>query len=91
MEFKLTKEHEDGSADYQLSLENDEVQAIVRSVIIRALIEAAKEGDLYDPSKLDMGDTTSGGEDSVHGSGEQSSESEQLELFPETLAVPDKK
>jgi hypothetical protein len=72
MEFYLIKENEDGSADYQLHLEDEETQAIVRSVLMRALIEAAKEGTFYDPSKLDMGDTTSGGEDSVHGSCEQS-------------------
>jgi hypothetical protein len=44
---------------------------------MKALLEAAKEGTFHDPCKLDMVDTTSGGEDSVHGSGEQPSEPEQ--------------
>lgn len=77
MEFKLIKENEDGSADYQLHVTQEETSDIIRAVIMKALWEAAKEGTFYDPCKLDMVDTTSGGEDSVHGSGEQPSEPEQ--------------
>ena len=75
MEFRLIKENEDGSADYAMSLSKQEQQDIIRSVIMQALFEAAKDGTKYDPSELDLGDTTSGGKDSVHGSGEQPSES----------------
>ena len=71
MEFKLVKENEDGSADYTLHLSSEETSDIVRTVIMKALILAAQEGANYDPGKLDVGDTTSGGEDSVHGEGEQ--------------------
>ncbi len=74
MEFRLIKENEDGSADYTLNLSTQEQEDIIRSVILKALFEAAKDGTKYDPSELDLGDSTSGGEDSVHGSGEQSSE-----------------
>ena len=74
MEFRLIKENEDGSADYTVNLSTQEQEDIIRSVILEALFEAAKDGTKYDPSKLDLGDSTSGGEDSVHGSGEQSSE-----------------
>jgi len=74
MEFRLIKENEDGSADYKLNLSVHEQEDIIRSVILKALFEAAKDGTKYDPSELDLGDSTSGGEDSVHGSGEQSSE-----------------
>ena len=77
MEFKLVKENEDGSADYTLHLSSEETSDIVRTVIMKALILAAQEGANYDPGKLDVGDTTSGGEDSVHGEGEQPSEPEQ--------------
>jgi hypothetical protein len=75
MEFRLIKENEDGSADYTMMLSTQEQQDIIRSVILRALFEAAKDGTKYDPSKLDLDDSSSGGEDSVHGSGEQPSES----------------
>ncbi len=77
MEFRLIKENEDGSADYTLNLSTQEQEDIIRSVILKALFEAAKDGTKYDPSELDLGDSTSGGEDSVHGSGEQPSEPEQ--------------
>lgn len=77
MEFRLVKENEDGSADYTLHLSSEETSDIIRTVIMKALILAAQEGPNYDPGKLDMVDTASGGEDSVHGSGEQPSEPEQ--------------
>jgi hypothetical protein len=77
MEFILIKENEDGSADYNLHLTSDETSDIVRTVIMKALLLAAQEGSNYDPSKANVGDATSGGEDSVHGSGEQSSKPEQ--------------
>jgi hypothetical protein len=74
MEFRLIKENEDGSADYALHVSAEETSDIIRAVIMKALLEAAKDGTKYDPSELDLEHTTSGGEDSVHGSGEQSSE-----------------
>ena len=77
MEFRLIKENEDGSADYTLNLSTQEQEDIIRSVIMKALFEAAKDRTKYDPSKLDLDDSSSGGEDSVHGSGEQPSEPEQ--------------
>ena len=89
MEFRLIKENEDGSADYQLHVTSEETSDIIRAVIMKALWDAAKEGTFHDPGKLDLEHATSGGEDSVHGSGEQPSKPEQLELFPETLKVPD--
>ena len=76
MEFKLIKENEDGSADYQLHLEDDEAQDIIRSVIMRALYLAAKDGKNYDPGDISVDNTSGRGEDSVHGEGEQPSEPE---------------
>lgn len=75
MEFKLIKENEDGSADYQLHLEDEEAQDIIRSVIMRALYLAAEDGKKYDPGELDLVYPASGGKDSVHGEGEQPSQS----------------
>lgn len=74
MEFRLIKENEDGSADYQLHVTSEETSDIIRAVIMKALWDAAKEGTFHDPGKLDLEHSTSGGEDSVHGSGEQPSE-----------------
>lgn len=76
MEFRLIKENEDGSADYTLNLSTQEQEDIIRSVILKALFEAAKDGTKYDPSELDLEYTTSGEMDSIHCSGEQSGESE---------------
>ena len=77
MELKLIKENADGSADYAFDLTKEEQNNIIRWAIMQAIIKAAEEGKKYDPGELSVGDTTSGGEDSVHGSCEQSSESEQ--------------
>ena len=77
MEFHLIKENEDGSADYQLHVTAEETADIIRSVIMKALLEAAKKGTFHDPGKLDLGNSPSGREDSIYGSGEQSSEPEQ--------------
>ena len=70
MEFRLIKENEDGSADYQLHVTSEETSDIIRAVIMKALWEAAKEGTFYDPSKLNLGDSTRGEMDSLYGSGE---------------------
>lgn len=89
MEFRLIKENEDGSADYQLHVTAEETADIIRSVIMKALLEAAKKGTFHDPGKLDLGNSPSGREDSIYGSCEQSCEPEQLELVPETSKVLD--
>jgi hypothetical protein len=75
MEFRLIKENEDGSADYTVNLSTQEQEDIIRSVILKALFEAAKDGTKYDPSKLDLEHTTSGGKDSIYGEGIQPCES----------------
>ena len=77
MQLNLIKENEDGSADYAFDLTKEEQNNIIRWAIMQAIMKAVEEGTKYDPGELNVGDTTSGGEDSVHGSGEQSSEPEQ--------------
>ena len=57
MEFKLIKENEDGSADYQLHVTEEETADIIRAVIMKALLEAANEGHLYEPREPSVGDT----------------------------------
>lgn len=77
MQLNLIKENEDGSADYAFDLTKEEQNNIIRWAIMQAIMKAVEEGTKYDPGELNVGDTTSGGEDSVHGSGEQSREPEQ--------------
>ena len=77
MQVNLIKENEDGSADYAFDLTAEEQGALIRYGIMQALMLAVKEGNFYDPSKSNVGNATSGGEDSVHGSSEQSSQPEQ--------------
>lgn len=77
MELKLIKENEDGSADYSFDLTKEEQNNIIRYAIMQAIMKAVEEGLKYDPGESSVGDTASGGKDSVHGSGKQSSEPEQ--------------
>ena len=77
MEVNLLKENEDGSADYSFDLSAEEQDDLIRWAILEALKRAIEESKKYDPREFSVGDTTSGGKDSVHGSGEQSSEPEQ--------------
>jgi hypothetical protein len=77
MQINLIKENADGSADYTMHFSEEDKDNIVRWAVMHAIQKYIDEGKSYDPGKLDVGDTTSGGEDSVHGSGEQSSEPEQ--------------
>jgi len=77
MEVNLLKENEDGSADYTFTISEKDKNDIVRWALVQALVEMVEKGKLYDPGELNVGDSTSGGEDSVHGSGEQPSEPEQ--------------
>lgn len=92
MQIELIKENSwDGSADYMIDLSAEEQSNLIRWAIVEAIKRAAEEGKTYDPGELSMGDATSGGEDSVHGSGEQPSQPKQLDLFPETLEVSSKK
>lgn len=77
MQVHLIRENEDGSADFSFDLTSEERQSLLLYGIMQALKVAVEEGIKYDPGELSVGDTTSGGEDSVHGSGEQPSEPEQ--------------
>jgi hypothetical protein len=77
MELNLIKDNEDGSADYVFDLTKEEQNNIIRWAIMQAIMKVAEEGKKYDPGELSVGDATSGGEGSVHGSGKQSNEPEQ--------------
>lgn len=77
MQVHLIRENEDGSADFSFDLTSEERQSLLLYGIMQALKAAVEEGIKYDPGELNVDNTTSGGEDSVHGEGEQPSEPEQ--------------
>jgi hypothetical protein len=74
MELNFVKENEDGSADYTFNISDEDKNNIVRWALIHAITKYIEEGKKNDPGELSVGDTTSGGKDSIHGSGKQSSE-----------------
>ena len=79
MELTLTKEHDDGSADFDLQLTCIEVQQIVRVGLIEVLKRTIEEGKQYDPKQCEasMGDAGCGTVSCKDGTGEQSCESGQ--------------
>jgi len=88
MELTLTKENEDGSADFDMKLTCIEVQQIVRFGLITLLEKAVNEGEKYDPSQPSLGDTGGGTKDCVYGPCVKSGKSEQRCLCDETSQVP---
>jgi hypothetical protein len=74
MKVEMIRENPDGSADFNFDMNPEEISAMIRFGIMTALKNAIEEGNLYDPSKSDLGNTTSGGADSVHGTSQQSNE-----------------
>jgi hypothetical protein len=88
MELTLTKEHDDGSADFDLQLTCIEVQQIVRVGLIEVLKRTIEEGKQYDPSEFSMGNTRSGEQDCVYGACVKSSKSGQPCTCDETTQVP---
>lgn len=78
MELELTKENEDGSADYSITISPLEIQDIVRFGLIEMLKRVIEEGKKYDPSsEANVGDTQWGGLSSSDGTSKQPIESEQ--------------
>jgi hypothetical protein len=49
MELDLIKENEDGSADYTVSLSNEEQAQLIRFAFIEMLKRGIEEGKKYDP------------------------------------------
>jgi hypothetical protein len=94
MELVLTKEHEDGSADFDLQLTCLEVQQIVRVGLIEVLKRTIEEGKKYDPSICDaksefsMGNTGRGEPSCSYGPCVKSGKPEQPCICAETAKVP---
>jgi hypothetical protein len=88
MELTLTKENEDGSADFDMKLTCVEVQQIIRFGLITLLEKAVKEGEKYEPSEFGMGDTESGTKDCVYGPCVKSGKSELNCICDQVTQVP---
>ena len=88
MELVLTKEHEDGSADFDLQLTCIEVQQIVRVGLIEVLKRTIEEGKKYDPSQPSVGNTGSGEPSCSYGPCVKSGKPEQPCICSETAKVP---
>ena len=75
MDLTLTKENEDGSADYNVNLTLEEQAQVFRFGLIEMFKKLIEEGKRYDPElcELSVGNTSSGAVGSENGSGEQSS------------------
>jgi len=82
MELTLTKENEDGSADFDLTLSPLEVQQLVNFGLVEILKKAIEEGKQYVPSQSSVGNTEGGGTSCKDGTGEQSCESGQCNHCP---------
>jgi hypothetical protein len=88
MELTLTKENEDGSADFDLTLSPLEVQHIVNFGLVEILKRAIEEGKQYVPSQASVGNTGRREQDCVYGSCVKSGESGQPCVCDETVKVP---
>ena len=88
MMLNLTKENEDGSADFDMTLSPLEVQAMVNLGLITVLKRAIEEGKEYVPSEPSVGDTTSGRASCAYGPCVKSGKPEQPCICAETVKIP---
>lgn len=88
MILNLTKENEDGSADFEMTLSPLEVQAMVNLGLITVLKRAIEEGKEYVPSEPSVGDTTSRGAYCSYGPCVKSGKPEQPCICAETTEIP---
>jgi hypothetical protein len=88
MNLELLKENDDGSADYSISLTNEEKEQLILFAFIEMLKRGIKEGKQYVPSESGVGDTTSGGASCSYGPCVKSGKPEQPCICAETTQVP---
>jgi hypothetical protein len=94
MELILTKENEDGSADFDIKLTCVEVQQLVNVGLIEIMKRAFEEGKHYDPriaeatSEPSVGDTGSGEPSCAYGPCVKSGKPEQPCICSETTPIP---
>jgi hypothetical protein len=88
MNLELLKENDDGSADYSISLTNEEKEQLILFAFIEILKRGIKEGKQYVPSESGMGDTTSGGASCSYGPCVKSGKPEQPCICAETSEIP---
>ena len=88
MELTLTKENEDGSADFDLTLSPLEVQHLVNFGLVEILKRALEEGKQYVPSEVSVGNTGSGEQDCVYGPCVKSGKSELQCVCDQVAKIP---
>lgn len=88
MELILTKENEDGSADFEISLSPVEVQQLVNVGLIEIMKRAFEEGKQYEPSQSSVGDAGSGEPSCAYGPCVKSGKPEQPCICSETSPIP---
>lgn len=90
MELVLTKENEDGSADYFINLTVEEQAQVFRFGLIELLKRMIEEGKQYDPELCDasVGDTGCGEPSCSYGPCIKSGKPEQPCICSETAKVP---
>jgi hypothetical protein len=88
MELTLTKENEDGSADFDLTLSPLEVQHLVNFGLVEILKRAVEEGKQYVPSQAGVGNTGSGEQDCVYGPCVKSGKSELRCICDQVTQIP---
>ena len=67
MEVELVKENEDGSADYQVHMSNEEQAQLFRFAFIEMLQRGIEEGKKHEPLPTNLGNTGSGTKDCIYG------------------------
>lgn len=88
MDVELTKENEDGSADYYVNMSKEEQEQLFRFAFIEMLKRGIEEGKQYDPSESSMGYSGSGEQDCVYGPCVKSGKSGQPCLCDQVTTVP---
>lgn len=90
MELTLTKENEDGSADFDLTLSPLEVQQLVNFGLVEMLKRAIEEGKQYVPASTSSVDNTGSGEtDCLYGPCVKSGKSELQCVCDQIDKIPD--
>jgi len=88
MNIDLITENEDGSADYSITLSNEEKEQLIRFAFIEMLKRGIKEGKEYDTSESGLGDTRSREQDCVYGPCFKSGKSELACICDQVTKVP---
>jgi hypothetical protein len=88
MDVELIRENEDGSADYNVKMSNEEQAQLFRFAFIEMLKRGMEEGQKYECSEISVGNTGSGEQDCVYGPCVKSGKSELNCICDQVTQVP---